>query len=79
LIVLSQVGAGAEILAEGNIHVYGSLRGRALPAFKATRKPAFFALIYKQSLFRLRVIIKLAMTFKVPWQIPYSNLFTKIH
>ncbi len=30
LIVLAQVGAGAEILAEGNIHVYGSLRGRAL-------------------------------------------------
>jgi septum site-determining protein MinC len=30
LIVLAQVGAGAEILAEGNIHVYGTLRGRAL-------------------------------------------------
>ncbi|MFU8789833.1 MAG: septum site-determining protein MinC, partial [Methylobacter sp.] len=30
LIILAQVSAGAEILAEGNIHVYGSLRGRAL-------------------------------------------------
>lgn len=30
LIVLSAVSAGAEIMAEGNIHVYGSLRGRAL-------------------------------------------------
>lgn len=30
LIVLSQVSAGAEILAEGNIHVYGTLRGRAM-------------------------------------------------
>jgi septum site-determining protein MinC len=30
LIVLAQVGAGAEILAEGNIHIYGTLRGRAL-------------------------------------------------
>lgn len=30
LTVLSQVGAGAEIMAEGNIHVYGCLRGRAL-------------------------------------------------
>lgn len=29
LIILAQVSAGAEILAEGNIHVYGSLRGRA--------------------------------------------------
>jgi septum site-determining protein MinC len=30
LVVLAQVSAGAEIMAEGNIHVYGSLRGRAL-------------------------------------------------
>lgn len=30
LIVLAQVSAGAEILAEGNIHVYGALRGKAL-------------------------------------------------
>lgn len=30
LTILSQVSAGAEILAEGNIQVYGALRGRAL-------------------------------------------------
>jgi septum site-determining protein MinC len=30
LIVLSQVGQGAEVLADGNIHIYGALRGRAL-------------------------------------------------
>jgi len=30
LIVLSSVSPGAEILADGNIHVYGALRGRAL-------------------------------------------------
>jgi septum site-determining protein MinC len=30
LIVMSQVSEGAEILADGNIHVYGGLRGRAL-------------------------------------------------
>ena len=30
LIVLASVSAGAELLAEGNIHVYGTLRGRAL-------------------------------------------------
>ncbi len=30
LTVAAQVSAGAEILAEGNIHVYGALRGRAL-------------------------------------------------
>lgn len=30
LIVMAPVSAGAEILADGNIHVYGPLRGRAL-------------------------------------------------
>lgn len=30
LIVVAQVSAGAELLADGNIHVYGALRGRAL-------------------------------------------------
>ncbi len=30
LIVTAAVSAGAEIMAEGNIHVYGTLRGRAL-------------------------------------------------
>jgi septum site-determining protein MinC len=30
LIILAAVSAGAEVLADGNIHVYGPLRGRAL-------------------------------------------------
>lgn len=30
LVILAQVSAGAEIMAEGNIHVYAPLRGRAL-------------------------------------------------
>ncbi len=30
LIILSSVNAGAEIIADGNIHIYGPLRGRAL-------------------------------------------------
>lgn len=34
LIVLSSVSAGAEILADGHIHVYGTLRGRALAGIK---------------------------------------------
>ncbi len=34
LIVLSQVSEGAEVLADGHIHIYGSLRGRALAGVK---------------------------------------------
>jgi len=30
LVILASVGAGAEIIADGHIHVYGALRGRAL-------------------------------------------------
>jgi septum site-determining protein MinC len=30
LIIMSTVGAGAEVIADGHIHVYGALRGRAL-------------------------------------------------
>jgi septum site-determining protein MinC len=30
LVVTSTVGAGAEIIADGHIHVYGALRGRAI-------------------------------------------------
>ena len=30
LIVVASVSSGAELLADGNIHVYGALRGRAL-------------------------------------------------
>jgi septum site-determining protein MinC len=30
LVVTSAVSAGAELIADGNIHVYGTLRGRAI-------------------------------------------------
>jgi len=34
LIILSSVSAGAEVLAYGNIHIYGTLSGRALAGFE---------------------------------------------
>ncbi|WP_250655011.1 septum site-determining protein MinC [Alkalimarinus coralli] len=42
LIVLAQVSAGAEILADGNIHVYGPLRGRALAGVRGNTKARIF-------------------------------------
>ena len=42
LVILAQVSAGAEILAVGNIHVYGSLRGRALAGVKGNTKARIF-------------------------------------
>ena len=42
LVILAQVSAGAEILAEGNIHVYGSLRGRALAGVQGNSQARIF-------------------------------------
>jgi septum site-determining protein MinC len=46
LVVIGSVSAGAEVIADGNIHVYGSLRGRAI----AGAKGHHHAQIYCQSL-----------------------------
>jgi septum site-determining protein MinC len=42
LIVIGSVSAGAEILADGNIHVYGTLRGRALAGVKGDQSARIF-------------------------------------
>ena len=42
LTVLSHVSAGSEIMAEGNIHVYGSLRGRALAGVQGDTESRIF-------------------------------------
>lgn len=44
LVVMSQVSAGAEIMAEGNIHVYNSLRGRALAGVQGNTSARIFCL-----------------------------------
>ena len=42
LIVLAAVSAGAELLADGNIHVYGPLRGRALAGINGNHQARIF-------------------------------------
>jgi len=42
LIITSSVSAGAEILADGNIHIYGPLRGRALAGVKGNKDARIF-------------------------------------
>jgi septum site-determining protein MinC len=46
LVIIGSVSAGAEVIADGNIHVYGSLRGRAIAGAKGHHQ----AQIYCQSL-----------------------------
>lgn len=42
LIITAQVSSGAEVIADGNIHVYGTLRGRALAGVKGNRNARIF-------------------------------------
>ncbi|UOO82130.1 septum site-determining protein MinC [Uruburuella testudinis] len=42
LIVTGMVSEGAEIIADGNIHVYGPMRGRALAGAEGNRKARIF-------------------------------------
>jgi len=42
LIVMSSVSAGAELLADGHIHIYGTLRGRALAGVQGNTDARIF-------------------------------------
>lgn len=42
LTVLATVGAGAEVLADGSIHIYGALRGRALAGAQGNESARIF-------------------------------------
>lgn len=42
LIVINQVSPGAELIADGNIHVYGPLRGRAIAGINGNRNARIF-------------------------------------
>ncbi|WXL24698.1 septum site-determining protein MinC [Ectopseudomonas mendocina] len=42
LVVLAPVSSGAELLADGNIHVYAPMRGRALAGVKGNQKARIF-------------------------------------
>jgi len=42
LTVLTTVGAGAEVIADGSIHIYGPLRGRALAGAQGNEKARIF-------------------------------------
>ena len=42
LVVMASIGAGAELLADGHIHVYGALRGRALAGVSGDAEARIF-------------------------------------
>jgi septum site-determining protein MinC len=50
LTVLSAVGAGAEVIADGSIHIYGALRGRALAGAQGNEKARIFCREFRAEL-----------------------------
>jgi septum site-determining protein MinC len=67
LIILSTVSPGAEILADGNIHIYGALRGRALAGVRGN----FDARIFCRTLDA--ELVSIAGHYRVSEQIPESD------
>jgi septum site-determining protein MinC len=50
LIVTAPVSSGAEVIADGNIHIYGALRGRALAGVRGNREARIFCLKHQAEL-----------------------------
>jgi len=50
LIVTATVNAGAEVIADGNIHIYGALRGRAIAGGGNNTEARIFALVFEPEL-----------------------------
>ncbi len=78
LIILSQVSAGAEIMAEGNIHVYNTLRGRALAGVHGNTTARIFCFDLQAELISIAGDYKTSedlnkQTYKNPVQIYLQN------
>ncbi|CAA0110258.1 Septum site-determining protein MinC [Zhongshania aliphaticivorans] len=73
LIIMASVSAGAEVLADGNIHIYGALRGRALAGVRGDTT----ARIFCQSL--EAELISIAGNFKVDEDLRQDHWKSAIH
>ena len=70
LTVCATVGAGAEVIADGSIHIYGALRGRALAGASGNAGARIFCREFNAEL------VAVAGTYKVLEEIP-KNLIGK--
>ncbi|MFC5579702.1 septum site-determining protein MinC [Rhodanobacter terrae] len=50
LIVIGAIANGAEVIADGNIHIYGSLRGRAMAGAQGDQKARIFVSDFRAEL-----------------------------
>jgi septum site-determining protein MinC len=64
LTVCAPVGAGAEVIADGSIHIYGALRGRALAGATGLASARIFCRDFNAEL------VAIAGTYKVLEEVP---------
>ncbi len=62
LIVTASIGHGAELLAEGNIHVYGKLRGRVLAGISGNQEARIFCQSFDPELIAIAGVYRLPET-----------------
>ena len=68
LTVCATVGAGAEVIADGSVHIYGALRGRALAGAQGDAKARIFCREFHAEL------VAIAGHYKVMEEIPKALL-----
>ena len=77
LIVLSSVGHGAELIADGNIHVYGVLRGRALAGVSGDTTARIFCHKLDAELVSIAGLYQLSEKFSEKYPQEHLQIFMK--
>ena len=60
LVINGDVGAGAEVIADGSIHIYGALRGKALAGAMGNKTASIFCQLLSPELISVAGIYKLS-------------------
>ena len=60
LVISGDVGAGAEVIADGNIHIYGTLRGKALAGAMGNTNAGIFCQVLQPELVSIAGVYKLS-------------------
>ncbi|WP_019028111.1 septum site-determining protein MinC [Colwellia piezophila] len=75
LVVIGSVSAGAEVIADGNIHVYGSLRGRAIAGAQGHHQAKIYCQNLQAELVSINGNYWLSESMEEHWDSPaYINL-----
>lgn len=77
LVILSSVGAGAEVMADGHIHVYGPLRGRAMAGVSGDEDARIFCQSLEAELISIAGYFKTSEDLQTEhWQKPAQALLS---